>query len=111
MRMRRKKHLEERLEGAGDYIVFTEAGGIYDLPEKERLRYIDEKKVFGNDNPLLLEIGCGKGKFSRELAERDPDRNVLGVEKLSNVIVDAAERWFRSGDLSQFFLSLSEKHL
>lgn len=97
MRMRRKKHLEERLEGAGDYIVFTEAGGIYDLPEKERLRYIDEKKVFGNDNPLLLEIGCGKGKFSRELAERDPGRNVLGVEKLSNVIVDAAERAKKSG--------------
>ena len=39
----------------------------------------------------MLEIGCGKGQFAREIAKRDPDKNFLAVEKSSNVIVDAAQ--------------------
>ena len=39
----------------------------------------------------MLEIGCGKGQFAREIAKRNPDKNFLAVEKSSNVIVDAAQ--------------------
>ncbi|MDY2879631.1 MAG: tRNA (guanosine(46)-N7)-methyltransferase TrmB [Candidatus Borkfalkiaceae bacterium] len=92
MRMRRKKHLEERLSEAGQYLVFTESDEVYSLPEKERFRYIDRKEIFGKEEPLLLEIGCGKGKFSCEMARRNPDKQVIGVEKLSNVIVEALEQ-------------------
>ncbi len=38
------------------------------------------KKVFGNDNPLVLELGCGKGEYSVGLAERYPDKNFIGVD-------------------------------
>lgn len=53
---------------------------------------IDYKEVFGNDNPVQMEIGCGKGQFACEIAQQNPDINFLAVEKSSNVIVDAAKK-------------------
>jgi tRNA (guanine-N7-)-methyltransferase len=35
---------------------------------------------FGNDNPIVLELGCGKGEYSVELAEKHPDKNFIGVD-------------------------------
>jgi tRNA (guanine-N7-)-methyltransferase len=38
-------------------------------------------EVFANDNPVVLEIGCGKGRFLISAAMERPDVNVIGVEK------------------------------
>lgn len=38
------------------------------------------KTFFGNDNPLVLELGCGKGEYSVALARRNPDKNFLGID-------------------------------
>lgn len=35
---------------------------------------------FGNDNPIVLELGCGKGEYTVGLAERFPDRNFIGID-------------------------------
>ena len=35
---------------------------------------------FGNSNPIVLELGCGKGEYTIALAERDPERNYIGVD-------------------------------
>jgi tRNA (guanine-N7-)-methyltransferase len=35
---------------------------------------------FGNDNPIVLELGCGKGEYSVGLAARFPDRNFIGID-------------------------------
>ncbi len=35
---------------------------------------------FHNDNPIVLELGCGKGEYTVALAERDPSRNYIGVD-------------------------------
>lgn len=37
-------------------------------------------EFFGNQNPIVLELGCGKGEYSTELAEKYPDINYLGVD-------------------------------
>jgi tRNA (guanine-N7-)-methyltransferase len=37
-------------------------------------------EVFHNDHPLVLELGCGKGEYTLELARRYPERNYLGVD-------------------------------
>ncbi len=38
------------------------------------------KTIFKNDKPLVLELGCGKGEYSVELARRNPDRNYIGID-------------------------------
>lgn len=35
---------------------------------------------FHNDNPIVLELGCGKGEYTVALAERNPGRNYIGVD-------------------------------
>ncbi len=35
---------------------------------------------FGNDNPIVLELGCGKGEYAVGLARRFPDKNFIGVD-------------------------------
>ncbi len=35
---------------------------------------------FNNDNPIILELGCGKGEYSVGLAERYPDKNFVGID-------------------------------
>ncbi len=35
---------------------------------------------FGNDNPIVLELGCGKGEYTVGLAERFPDKNFIGID-------------------------------
>ncbi len=39
-----------------------------------------KKEFFGNDNPLVLELGCGKGEYSVGLATIFPDKNFIGVD-------------------------------
>ena len=90
MRMRRKKNLEARLEACGDYILYLDRDEK-NFQDKSNKQLIDFEKIFGNSNPIVLEIGCGKGQFAREIAKRNPDKNFLAVEKSSNVIVDAAQ--------------------
>lgn len=49
-------------------------------------------EVFGDRNPLYLEIGMGKGRFITELAQRHPDRNYVGIEKYSSVLLRALKK-------------------
>lgn len=81
MRMRKKKHREERLENCADYFI-EDFSVIKD----------DIKNVFDNSNPLYLEIGCGKGRFITETAALNPDINFIAAEKNLDVLVLAAEK-------------------
>lgn len=40
----------------------------------------DWASFFGNNNPIVLELGCGKGEYTIGLAERNPDKNYIGVD-------------------------------
>lgn len=48
--------------------------------------------VFGNDKPLQIEIGMGKGQFLTGLAKRNPDINFIGIERYSSVLLRAVEK-------------------
>ena len=37
-------------------------------------------KFFNNDNPIVLELGCGKGEYSVALAQANPDKNFVGID-------------------------------
>jgi tRNA (guanine-N7-)-methyltransferase len=48
--------------------------------------------LFGNENPIHIEIGMGKGKFIMQLAATNPNTNYIGIEKYSSVMFRALEK-------------------
>lgn len=50
------------------------------------------KALFGNQYPLHIEIGMGKGKFIYEMARRNPEINYIGIEKYSSVLLRAVQK-------------------
>ena len=50
------------------------SGGMHEMAGHWRDRY------FHNDNPIVLELGCGRGEYTVGLAERYPDKNFIGVD-------------------------------
>ena len=50
------------------------------------------KEIFGNDNPIFIEIGMGKGKFIHTMAKEHPDINYVGIEKYSSVLLRAIQK-------------------
>ncbi|MEY8237798.1 tRNA (guanosine(46)-N7)-methyltransferase TrmB [Lachnospiraceae bacterium 66-29] len=48
--------------------------------------------IFGNQNPLHIEIGMGKGKFIMALARQNPQINYVGIEKYSSVLLRALQK-------------------
>lgn len=49
-------------------------------------------KIFGNANPVHIEIGMGKGKFIYTMAKEHPDINYVGIEKYSSVLLRAVQK-------------------
>lgn len=49
-------------------------------------------EVFGNDHPIRIEIGMGKGRFIMELARLNPDVNYVGIEKYSSVLIRGIQK-------------------
>ncbi len=96
MRMRRKRNLDERIAACTNLIQA-------DLSEKNMLladkidHRIDFAAVFGNDHPVHLEIGCGKGGFIMEMARRHPELNFVAIEMISNVLVEPCEKSLAEG--------------
>jgi len=81
MRQRKVRNLDEKLEKLSKYTVSA--------PEMLRGKW---KVFFGNDNPVYLEIGCGKGKFAACQAELHSGRNYVAVEGQDSVAVRAMEK-------------------
>lgn len=50
------------------------------------------KEVFGNDHPIRIEVGMGKGTFITTLAKEHPEYNYVGIEKYSSVLIRALEK-------------------
>lgn len=69
-------------------------------------------EVFGNDRPLYIEVGMGKGRFITEKAVRNPDQNFVGIEKYSSVLLRALEKRSQMMDLSNLlFLRMDAEEL
>ena len=111
MRMRRKKHLEERMQAVQPWFAdIGETTGGYDGIPFEAAP-LDLAAIFGNDRPVDLEIGCGKGQFAAEYAAQNPQRNLLAVEINGNVIVQAAEKAKAASLGNLRFLRIGAQHL
>lgn len=87
---------------------------------------------FKNDNPIVLELGCGRGEYTVGLARRYPDKNFIGVdikgarmwtgatealqEGLKNVAflrtnIEIIDRFFAPGEISEIWLTFSDPQM
>jgi len=128
MRMRKKKHLDERLDAVKDILFVLRSEDRNFNSTIENTEYIDISDWFGRKAPLYRVIGCGKGRFAVEYAKRHPEINLLAMEKDSNVIVAACEaakaenvsnlrfihgsaeyleRYLKAGSIERLFLNFS----
>ncbi len=73
----------------GSREVIAESRFVIQKPEEFRGRW---KEVFGNSNPLHIEVGMGKGRFLMELAAANPDINYVGIEMYSSVLLRVVQK-------------------
>lgn len=88
---------------ASEYVVHE------DVMREKRGRW---SEVFGNNHPLFLEVGMGKGRFITELAQQNPGCNYVGIEKYSSVLLRAVAKREELTDLHNLlFLRMDAEDL
>lgn len=80
MRLRNVKNAREIVDNS-PFVVHE--------PKEYKGKY---NEVFGNDNPIELEIGMGKGNFIIDKAIKNPNINYIGVERYESVLCRALEK-------------------
>lgn len=73
----------------GSREVIGESRFVVHQPENYKGKW---KQVFGNDRPVRVEIGMGKGRFLMDLARLHPEINFVGIEKYSSVLLRAIQK-------------------
>ncbi len=68
-----------------------------ELIPKDYFAPLDLAQVFSNSGPLEVDLGCGDGGFIAAQAERFPERNFLGIEKLGGRVLRASKKAARLG--------------
>ncbi|CEG28247.1 tRNA (guanosine(46)-N7)-methyltransferase TrmB [Bacillus sp. B-jedd] len=118
MRFRNKPWAGEKIRQYPQYVVAS--------PEEHKGKW---NEVFGNNNPLHIEVGTGKGRFITGMAEANPGINYLGIELHQGVLASALDRlidaelpnvkllnanaadllsYFAKNDVSRLFLNFSD---
>ena len=84
MRLRNVKNAKDIVENS-EYVIQN--------PVEYKGRF---NELFGNKNPICLEIGMGKGNFILDMAKKNPKVNFIGVEKYQSIVCRAIEKAERS---------------
>ena len=95
MRMRRMKNLDSRMEATSAYRIENPA----DFKGKWR-------RLKENATALWVEVGCGKGKFTAETAQANPDVLLIAVERCREAMVVAMEKAQNMGLKNVFFIDM-----
>ncbi len=111
MRMRRKKHLIDRLSEVKDCLIQVERDILDVQKAVQDKKYFDYQELFGNQNSLEVEIGCGKGGFILETAKKNPNVNYIAVEMMQNIIVMAVEKAYNIGLKNVRFINSGAEYL
>ncbi len=64
----------------------------YFIPNPKDFKGKWNKEVFNNQNPVMIEVGCGKGDFALGMAMEFPFINFIAVEKFDSVLIRASEK-------------------
>lgn len=73
----------------GSKEAIAESAYVIQNPEKRRGCW---QEVFGNQNPVQIEVGMGKGRFIMDMARLHPEVNYIGVEMYDSVLLRAVQK-------------------
>ena len=73
----------------GSRAIIAESSWVVQDPSSHRSAW---NQVFQNDHPLHIEVGMGKGRFLMDLAQAYPERNYIGIEMYSSVLLRAVQK-------------------
>ncbi|WP_316606180.1 tRNA (guanosine(46)-N7)-methyltransferase TrmB [Streptococcus pluranimalium] len=85
MRVRKRKGAEDYLENHPQYVILN--------PEDAKGKW---HQVFGNDNPIHIEVGSGKGAFITGMALQNPNINYIGIDIQVSVLSYALDKVIES---------------
>ena len=94
------------IKGAEEFIASSEF--VIQTPEEYKGKW---NTFFGNDNPIHIEIGMGKGKFIHAMAEQNPGINYIGIEMYSSVLYRAIEKRQQTECSNLYFIRMDAKNL
>lgn len=118
MRLRNKPGAKDQIAKYPQYIIPN--------PEQYKGNW---ETIFGNNNPIHIEVGTGKGQFVTEMAKANPNINYIGIELFDSVIVCALDKvidanlpnvkllnvdaknlteYFAKGDVGRVYLNFSD---
>jgi tRNA (guanine-N7-)-methyltransferase len=112
-------------------------GNVFQPSREEMIAKLPQKgkwasEVFKNNNPIVLELGCGKGEYTVELARRFPNMNFIGIdikgarfwrgaktaveEGLTNVAflrtqIELIEFAFEKGEVSEIWITFPDPQI
>ena len=99
MRLRHIPGAEETI-AASPYVVQD--------PQAQKGRW---NLLFGNANPIQIEVGMGKGRFIMELAQKNPGINYIGIERYSSVLLRGLQKRAELELDNIFFMCIDAKTL
>jgi len=95
MRMRKMKNLEPRMEKCAAYRIAA--------PEELKGNW---RSLKADASALWVEVGCGKGKFTAETAQANPDVLLIAVERCREAMVVAMEKAKEMGLINVFYIDM-----
>ena len=95
MRMRRMKNLDSRMEACADYRIME--------PASYKCKW---RELMPECKALWVEVGCGKGKFTAETAQANPEVLLIAVERCREAMVVAMEKAKSMGLKNVYYIDM-----
>ncbi len=93
------------------FAEITAFENVVELEDGKRLKGIWSKEHFKNNNPVILELGCGKGEYTVNLAKLFPEKNFIGIDYKGNRLWRGAKTAIEEGIRNVGFLRIQIENL
>lgn len=93
---------------AGSKEEIAQSRFVIQEPKERKNRW---KELFGNANPIQIEIGMGKGRFIMDMARRHPEINYIGIEKYSSVLIRGIQKMEKEELPNLYFIRMDAEEI
>lgn len=111
MRPRKIRNLNTRRDNCSDLRIPYELKSFDFRTNEDHEDFFDLDEIFGRTAPIVMEIGCGKGQFVCEYAKQNPGKNILAIECVPSVLVEACEKVKNKNITNIRFLEMRAEYL